>query len=234
MPLTSELLQRAREGRRQAIIAVIAENYPRVQRIAQALCGRDDAARSVVRHVVRHSVRAVRGWDHTGDPQRWFIHHTLLASRQKHCAEIDLAADPLIRGVETTSAYYPAFIRAVRTLPMQQREAYILHHGERLDVRGLAIAMDCSQQAAANHLQEATAALSAYGGNYFPTFTAHLTQTYDRLSPDEELIVPAVQASLRRGLLPGGVLKFTLATLKLLVIGSVIFLSYKIVPMLKW
>ena len=141
---------------------------------------------------------------------------------------------PLIRGVATSSAYYPAFIRALRTLPMQQREAYILNHGEKLDVRGLAIAMDCSQAAAANHLREATAALMAYGGDFFPTFTAHLTQTYDRLSPAEELIIPTVRASMRRGLLPRGLSHFAATTLKLLVIGTVIFLGWKIVPMLKW
>jgi DNA-directed RNA polymerase specialized sigma24 family protein len=234
MPLTPELLERAKQGRRQAIVAVVAENYPRVQRIAYALCGREETGRTVVKQVVRRSLGAMRGWKHTGDPQRWFLHHSVLASRQKKYMEIDLAADPLIRGVETNSAYFPAFIRAVRTLPMQQREAYILHHGERLDVRGLAIAMDCSQEAAANHLREATAALTAYGGDFFPTFTAHLTQTYDRLSPPDELIVPAVQASLRSKLIPRGVLRFTITTLKLLVIVTVIFLSWKIVPMLKW
>jgi hypothetical protein len=117
---------------------------------------------------------------------------------------------------------------------MQQREAYLLHHGERLDVRGLSIAMDCSQEAAANHLHEATAALSAYSGDFFPTFTAHLTQTYDRLSPPEELIVPNVRASLRRRITVRRIFDWTVTTLKLLVLGAVIFLTWKIVPMLKW
>jgi DNA-directed RNA polymerase specialized sigma24 family protein len=234
MPLSPELLERAKSGRRQAAVAVIAEYYPRIQRIAYALSGREELGKKIVRQIVRQSLGAMRGWKNTSDPMRWFVHHTVLESRQKSRVEMDLAVDPLIRGVETNSAYYPAFIRAVRTLPMQQREAYLLHHGERLDARGLAIAMDCSRDAAENHLREATNALTAYGGDFFPTFTAHLTQTYDRLSPEDELIVPAVQTAMRRRISPRGVLNFSLTTLKLLVIGSVIFLGWKIVPMLKW
>jgi hypothetical protein len=202
--------------------------------VAQALCGQEQAALHVERLVIRRSLAAMRTWDHPADVPRWFLHHTILASRQRKNQEIDLAGDPLIRGVATNSAYYPAFIRALRTLPMQQREAYILHHGERLDVRGLSIGMDCSQEAAANHLKEATAALAAYGGDFFPTFTANMTQTYDRLSPSEELIVPAVRASMRRRVSIGKVCEWTMTAIKLVVIGGVIFLSWKIVPMLKW
>jgi DNA-directed RNA polymerase specialized sigma24 family protein len=234
MPLTPELLKRAKSGKRQALEAVIAEYYPLVQRMAYALSGREEAGRKIVRQIVRHSVTAARKWEHTGDPLRWFMHHTVLASRQKAIDEVDLAADPLIRGVETSSAYYPAFVRAVRALPMQQREAYLLHHGERLDVRGLAIAMDCSRDAADNHLREATRALTAYGGNFFATFTAHLTQTYDRLSPDEEMVLPSVKSTMRRRVSVRGVVKFTVTTIKLLVIAGVIFVTWKIVPLLKW
>jgi DNA-directed RNA polymerase specialized sigma24 family protein len=234
MPLTSELLERAKKGKRAAVEAVVSEHYPRVQRVAYALSGQEAAGRSIVRQVVRRSASAIRTWDHPTDAPRWFLHHTVLASRQKGGCHLDLASDPLICGVATNSAYYPAFIRALRALPMQQREAYLLHHGERLDVRGLSIAMDCSQEAAANHLREATAALAAYGGDFFPAFTAHLTQTYDRLSPPDELIVPAVQASLRRRISARLVFEWTATTLKLLVIGVVGFLIWKIVPMLKW
>jgi DNA-directed RNA polymerase specialized sigma24 family protein len=234
MALTPELLARAKEGRRQAIVSVVAEYYPSVHRIAYALSAREATGRAIVIRVVRQSLKVMPRWVHTGDPMRWFMHHTVLASRQKSRNELDLATDPLIQGVETNSAYYPAFIRAVRALPMQQREAFILHHGEQLDVRGLAIAMDCSKEAAANHLREATAALMAYGGDFFPAFTAHLAQTYQRLSPEEELVVPAVQATLRSRLWPRRLLKLAVNTFKLLVIGTVIFLSWKIVPMLKW
>ena len=234
MPLTPELLEKAKKGRRVAVEAVVAEYYPRVHRVAQALCGREAAGLQVERLVLRRSLGALAKWDHPGDVQRWFLHHTILASRQKKTQEIDLAGDPLIRGVATNSAYYPAFIRALRTLPMQQREAYILHHGERLDVRGLSIAMDCSQEAAGNHLREATAALSAYGGDFFPTFTANMTQTYDRLSPAEELVVPAVRSSMRGRMSIGKVIEWTVTAIKVGVIGGVVFLSWKFVPMLKW
>jgi DNA-directed RNA polymerase specialized sigma24 family protein len=234
MPLSPELLARAKDGNRQAIVAVLAEYYPRVHRIAFALSSREAIGKSIVGQVVRQSIKAMRTWSHPGDPQRWFTHHTLLTSRQKTRNDMDMATDPLIRGVATNSAYYPAFVRAVRTLPMQQREAYILTHGEQLDLRGLAVAMDCSQEAAANHLREATTALIAYGGDFFATFTANLAQAYQRLSPDEELVVPAVQASLRRGVWPRRFLKGTIFTLKLLLLCAISFLVWKIVPMLKW
>jgi DNA-directed RNA polymerase specialized sigma24 family protein len=234
MAISPELLARAKDGHRQSVITVAAEYYPLVHRVAYALSGREQTGRAIVGRVIRQSLNAMRKWNHTGDPQRWYLHHTVLTSRQKVRTDMDLADDPLIRGVETNSAYYPAFIRALRTLAMQQREAYILYHGEHLDVRGLAIGMDCSQEAAANHLREATAALSAYGGDFYPTFAAHLTQTYERLTPDEELILPGVKTSLRRKLWPARAASFIVTTLKLIVIVGVIFLSWKIVPMLKW
>ncbi len=214
-------------------MAVLSEYFPRVQRMAYALSGREEMGRQIVRQVVRRSLRVMPRWTHPADASRWFVHHTLLASRQKWRSPIDLATDPLIRGVATTSAYYPAFIGALRALPMQQREAYLLHHGERLDVRGLAIAMDCSREAAENHLREAGAALSAYAGGYFPAFTAQLAQTYDRLSPEEELIVPAIRAVMRGGVWAVA-RRCALTTLKVLFLGAVVFVAWRIVPMLRW
>ena len=74
---------------------------------------------------------------------RWFAHHTVLASREW----------PWSGGNATPGT---ALLAA---LPPQQREALILAHLERFDVRQLAVAMDCSLHAAERHLAAAKAAV---------------------------------------------------------------------------
>ena len=96
-----------------------------------------------------------------GEPFRWCQHHTVLVARRFSKRQPEVSRDPLVRNAQTDNAYYASFIRAVRTLPMQQREAFILTHGEEWDTRNLATAMDCSTEAAAVHLKEATRTLSA-------------------------------------------------------------------------
>jgi DNA-directed RNA polymerase specialized sigma24 family protein len=202
MGVDGQVLRRARKGNLRAAIQVISECYPCAHRMAHGLTGRDDVGRGVVQYILRRGLRVLEKWDDEGEPMRWCQHHTVLATRRAGRHQPDVASDTLVRGARTDNAYYAAFIRALRALPVQQREAFILHHGERLDNRGLAVAMDCSTEAAGNHLREASKALSALGGDYFPAFTAQLAQTYQSLTPSEELVLTNVQWKVRRHLWP--------------------------------
>jgi DNA-directed RNA polymerase specialized sigma24 family protein len=202
MEVSAELLEEVRRGKTRAAVELLGLFYPVVYRMAHSLTGRADSGDGVVRFVMKRSFRVMPNWDNEGQPARWFYHHTVLASRRtlKHASE--LATDPLIVNAETGDAYYPAFVRALRVLPMQQREAFLFHHGERWNPRLLAVAMDCSTEAAQNHLREATAALSRLAGDMFPTYTAHLAHAYQKLTPATELVLNDVKLRVRRYAVP--------------------------------
>ena len=235
MPISPELLARTRDGNRDALIELLAERYPCLYRMAYALTGHEDAAVAVVRLVLRQSVPASRRWNSPADVVRWFVHHSLLTIRRVKARAIDLTHDPLIRSVNTeSSAYYPMFVQAIRALPMQQREAFMLYHGERLDERGIGVAMDCSTQAAANHLREATRVLSAYGGEMFATLTGQFVQTYDRLAPPKEMIPPAIQSDLRDGNIWKKLCRICVLTVQWAILLFIVWWLWKIIPMLRW
>lgn len=209
MPVDANIFRRARKGNVRAAIDVMSDVYPQVYRLAHALSGRDDVGRGVVKFIMRRGIRQLPTWSDEAEPIRWSRHHTLLTTRRAARHQPEIARDPLVRGAQTDNAYYAAFIRALRALPMQQREAFILTHGEQWDSRSLGVAMDCSSDAANIHLREATRSLAALGGNYFAAFTAQLTQTYKNLSPSEELVLTNVEWNVRRHLWPRIVWRWT-------------------------
>src|SRR4029434_6349861 len=128
-----------------------------------------------------------------GAPSRWFQHHTVLATRRAAKHQPALANDVRVRTRETRNAAYPAFVRSIRMLPLQQREAFILHHGERMNSRYLAVAMDCSTDAASNHLRTATTPLRTIGGEFFDEFVHQMARCYARTTPSDQLIVPRIR-----------------------------------------
>jgi DNA-directed RNA polymerase specialized sigma24 family protein len=198
MEVDSDLLHAARKGRRDAIIELLALHYPLVWRMAEALTGRRDVARGVMKYIMPRSLKALPSWKNETDPTRWFYHHTLLTTRRtspKHRPEP--LQDSLIDG-PTTTAGYLAFIKALRDLPMQQREAFILTNGERAETRAMAVAMDLSTTAAANHLREATERLQALAPDKFDAHVARLRGAYQKLSPDEELGVTGIRSNVQR------------------------------------
>src|SRR5581483_10284 len=170
MPVDEALLSRARKYDRAAVAAVFAEQYPSVYRIALGLSGRRDVGMGVVRWVTKQALRALPGWKDEDAPQRWFLHHTILTTRRASKHQPDKSNDTLIDDPRAAAPEYVAFIRALRSLPFQQREAFILHHGERLNERWSAVTMDCSVIAAANHLKAADSALRALAGDRFDAY----------------------------------------------------------------
>lgn len=197
MTATNELLSRARKLNRSAIRELLGNFYPAVHRIAYALSGREDVGRGAVQFVMSKSLHVLSGWRQEGIPSRWFYHYTVLTIRRAARYKPDPRRDTLIDPVNAPNPGYIAFIRVLRDLPIQQKEAYILHHGERMDIRQLAVAMDCSMEAAANHLRAATDALAAFAGETAEAHAAELHKIHMRLSPSEELVLPIVRRYIR-------------------------------------
>ena len=145
-----EILPRARKLQRPAVELLLRAHYRRVYRIACALCGDDDAGKSIVKTVMNQSLRALPHWRGEAQATNWFLHHTILRTREFVPWPNQAGSDPLLRRLIHPSPQYVAFLRAVRNLPPQQREAFLLFRGEKLDTRQVAVAMDCSTTAAAN------------------------------------------------------------------------------------
>lgn len=201
MELTSDLVDAARRGKRDAIIELLSLHYPIVWRMAAALAGRADVGRGTTRFLMHRSLSAMSAWKDETAPTRWFHHHTVLTTRRTYQHQPDAATDTLL-GEGANDPAYVAFIRGLRSLPMQQREAFILCHGEKLDIRAAAVAMDCSMLAAGNHLREASDRLRALAPEEFDARAQRMAEAYRTLTPDKELSVQEVRERVRRFIAP--------------------------------
>ena len=220
MIVDADVLERARKQNRDAVIEVLAAQYPSTHRIAHAVCGRADVGDGVVAYVMKQSFRVAHKWEEEAAPQRWFRHHTLLTLRRAAKWKPDAARDTLVNDDDRTDAKYVAFVRAVRGLPQQQVEAFLLAHGEGLDLRDLAVAMDCSTTAASVHLKEADERLRALAGPQFDALVARLRAAYERLTPLRDLVLSRVGGSLRRQFWPRLLKRVAKLIVLLIVLGA--------------
>ena len=202
MVVDPDVLNRARKEDHDAVVEVLAAQYPSTHRIAYAVSGRPDVGDGVVAYVTKQSFRVVEKWEDEEAPQRWFRHHTLLTLRRAAKWKPDAASDTLVPDDARSDANYVAFVRAIRALPQQQAEAFLLTHGEQLDLRNLAVAMDCSTTAASIHLKEADERLRALAGEPFDALLTRLRAAYERLTPSRDLVLSRVGGSLRRRFWP--------------------------------
>jgi hypothetical protein len=153
------------------------------------LCGREASGKEVVSTVMRQSLKTLRFWSNDTEAANWFLHHTVLKTREFAGPMPDASEDCLVLSLKTPPAEHIAFVKALRNLPPQQREAFLLLRAERLEPRQAAVAMDCSTGAAANHLIAATRALSEISANTFDARVAELVSVYASLTPPADLIV---------------------------------------------
>jgi DNA-directed RNA polymerase specialized sigma24 family protein len=225
--LTSDLLEAARQGRRSAVVELLAMYYPVVWRMSTGLTGRQDVGRGVTKFLMQRSLKNMPNWKDEGAPTRWFHHHTLLTTRRTYKHSPDGQHDSLMPE-SAADVRYAAFIRALRALPMQQREAFILAHGEKLDVRAIAVAMDCSVLAAGNHLNEATDRLRQLDAVNLDAHVLRLSKIYRTLGPDEELAITDIRRRVKQFYFPwliAGIARRVLAVA--LVIGA-IWATYRV------
>jgi DNA-directed RNA polymerase specialized sigma24 family protein len=208
MTVDPDLLARARKDDRKAVVELAAAFYPSVYRMSHALGGRKDVGDGIVRFVMKQSFRAMANWKDEDAPARWFRHHTVLTARRAARHRSTTTNDVLIPPAAGGDAAFGAFVAAIRALPRQQAEAIILHHGEKLELRAMAVAMDCSTVAAATHLSTAHETLTELNGREVNTLLARLGECYAALEPSEELILGRVRSGARGFLWPRKLARF--------------------------
>ena len=204
MPLPDDVVQRAKDYDRRAMEQVLAESYPAVYRMAHALTGHTGTARKVLHEVLRRSLLVLPNWRAGTAPENWFYHHTLLSARELTTRPPDPRDDLLVAAAADASAdpAYIGFVRALRNLPPQQAESFLLHHGEKLNTRLLGVAMDCSAGAAGTHLDAARQALAAVSGAGIDVLTNTLARAYHALTPPPAAVAPVARQYVKRTLRP--------------------------------
>jgi DNA-directed RNA polymerase specialized sigma24 family protein len=204
MPIPDDVVRRAQKFDRRAMEEIVADVYPSVYRMSHALTGRPGGARQVLHDVLRRGLRVMPNWRAGSIPENWFYHHTLLTARDLSTTLPDPRQDLLVTNAAEAShdPLYIGFIRALRNLPRQQAEAFILHHGERLNDRLLGVAMDCSTGAAHTHLAAARQALAAVSGAGLDVLTGTLERAYQALTPLPTAVKPVARRYVSRSLRP--------------------------------
>ncbi len=176
---------------------LLREQYPPLHRMACGLTGSARVGERVASLVLGQCGRAMDKWRDWPAGQRWFRHDVILIVRQSGGAfppphEDVLAGDP------PGDTSYLAFVKALRSLPGQQREAFVLGRGEGWSLRDVAVAMDCSTTAASVHLEAAEKELIAVAGNEFATHLTRLKRCYAQLAPGEKELGAIVERYARR------------------------------------
>ncbi len=226
----------ASRGEREAVVAILAEVLPEVWRISVNLSGGEVAGRTVARDVLRRGQLAMEGFERPEQATRWFRHHTILAVR---AARGTKEADALLKSADVPPvlrAAYQAHVAALRKLPQQQREAFLLRHGEGFDDRQLGIAMDCSVEAATVHLRRANESLAPLAADVWPRLVTLVGEAYQANGPPADVRVPLVRrwisGRLRRRLT--AVALFAGWAILLAVTAVVVLAAYWVWPRLDW
>ncbi len=226
-----DALPLARKLKRDAVETVLRVYYPRVCRIAFALCGRESNGKEVAGTVMRQSLRTLPWWSNETEAANWFLHHTVLKSRELSGPMPDASEDCLVLTLKTPLAEHIAFVKALRNLPPQQREAFLLLRGEHLEPRQAAVAMDCSTGAAANHLIAATRALSEITANTFDARVEELVRVYASLTPPVDLVVGDI-GRIARQLRRRGIGKIIRRILTLAILAAIAWTIWRLSRMI--
>jgi DNA-directed RNA polymerase specialized sigma24 family protein len=193
--LQDDVVAAASRGEYRAMATIATTYYPLLCRVAVALNGEQSKSLGVVQQLLTRLPSAAAAWLDTSDPVRWFTHHLVLDLRQLPASP---DVDPLVRYSANKSPSFVAFIRALRHLPRQQVEAFVLNHGEGLSDRDLAVAMDCSVTAATNHLAAADQSMRLVAADAYSECLGEFKTAYDRLSPDSDQVRQYVTSQFAR------------------------------------
>ena len=233
--LSPETIAAARKLKPRAVADLLTTQYASVYRIAYALAGRWDVGRGVARFVMARSVRFMPRWDPEDDPANWFHRFTIMTSRRalpQH-KKIDPKKDVLVEQALDADAEYVAFVAALRHLEPQQREAFLLHHGERLNDRYAALAMDCSTEAAHNHLTVAERELRLVAGPNMALLTKKMADAYMHLTPADASVIPAVNRVVFRQVTVRRVFRLIWLLVKLAIVAALIWGGWELYQRVK-
>lgn len=232
MLVDEEILAKARRYQRNALEALLASAYPAVSRMALGLSGRTDVGRGITRFVMKQAVARVPRFRDADAAGRWFHHHTVLVARRavRHAPS---PQEDVLTAVGQPPPY-TAFIRALRSLPLQQREAFILYHGEELDLRNLAIAMDCSTRAAGLHLQAAEQALRPMAQDDYEVRVREMRAAYAKLVPEEDALLPTVRSVVGRSLLSRRIGRLVKLIALVLILAAAAYAAWRFRAFLPW
>ena len=192
MAVEADVISGAQKLRAGAVSQLLQSEAASVYRIAYALSGRWDVGRGIARFVLNRSVRMMPKWKPEDDPDNWYHRFTIQTSRRAARHRATAEKDVLVEQALRPSPEYIAFVSALRQLEAQQREAFLLRHGEKLNARYTALAMDCSTQAAENHLKAAESSLKLVAAANYEPLLRRLVDAYEHLTPDEKQLVPSV------------------------------------------
>jgi DNA-directed RNA polymerase specialized sigma24 family protein len=193
MPVAPEVVAGAKKLRADAVNELLHAQAARVYRLAYALSGRWDVGRGIARFVLNRSVKLMPKWEVDDDPANWFNRFTIMTSRRSARHQpASPQKDVLVEQALQPDNQYIAFIAALRHLEKQQREAFLLRHGEHLNARYSAVAMDCSTQAAETHLGAAEQAIKLVAADHFDALVKKMSDAYAHLTPEPDQLVPAV------------------------------------------
>jgi hypothetical protein len=137
-------------------------------------------------------------WKPEDDPANWFHRFTIMTARNQAKHQPPAGKDVLIEQALAPDAKYVAFIAALRQLETQQREAFLLRVGEKLNERYSALAMDCSTKAVETHLLGANRSLQLVAGEDLQALAQKLADAYMHLTPDSNQLVPTVSSVVFR------------------------------------
>lgn len=225
--LDDQLFARAKKLDRPALEALVESVYPSICRIAYGLSGRHDVGHGIVRFVINHSLQQLPHWRDAAQAQRWFYHFTVLVSRRGQKHEPKAQQDTLVENSGEVSAAYIAFVRGMRALPFQQREAYILSFGEQLLHRDVATAMDCSISAVQVHLQVAEQTLRPLAGDSYEQMRERLSRAYRNLSPRDDAVHPSVKNLLSKILWPRRIKRIIKIILTMIVLSAIAYAAWR-------
>jgi DNA-directed RNA polymerase specialized sigma24 family protein len=229
MALSPELIERASALRSDAVAELFSHEFVRVYRIAYGLAGRADLGKRIARFVFSRAVRVLPSWDPHSEPEHWFRRYTVITARQVMSREsVEARRDLLVSNDPQPDAEYVAFVAALRGLPRQQQEAFLLQYGVRFNLRDAARAMECSTEAAANHLAGAVEGMKLVAAEGFERLSARVGAAYARLTPGEELVIPNVAGMVRRYVWPRRVWRILVRVLTLVVLVAMIWGAWKL------
>lgn len=162
--MSADILQKAREGDRDAFSHLVETHYDFIHAVAFRWCGASGEAEDVAQDVCMRMARAIRGFRGQSSLKTWLYTLTLNAVRdhqrqmaRRHRDQSRLANDPSFAAERESPDDGPQqwLWAAVRTLPDKQRDAVLLVHAEGLSHAAAADVLACSEKTISWHLHDA-------------------------------------------------------------------------------